>query len=46
MFSIKEKILLLIAIIFFIFATLSTYYFFKSFDEKIYIKSSEQELDF
>ena len=46
MFSTKEKILLLIGTIFFIFATLSTYYFFKSFDEELYIKSSEQELDF
>jgi len=33
MFTIKEKILLIIGTIFFIFATFSTYYFFKSFGE-------------
>jgi hypothetical protein len=46
MFTLKEKILLIIGTIFFIFATFSTYYFFKSLDEELYIKSSKEELEF
>jgi len=46
MFTTKEKILLIIGTIFFIFATFSTYYFFKSIDEELYTKSSKKEIEF
>jgi hypothetical protein len=46
MFTFKEKMLLIIGTIFFIFATFSTYYFFKSLDEELYTKSSKEELEF
>jgi hypothetical protein len=46
MFTTKEKMLLIIGTIFFIFATFSTYYFFKSLDEKLYTKLSKEEIEF
>jgi multisubunit Na+/H+ antiporter MnhG subunit len=45
MFTLKEKILLIIGTIFFILATIGVYYFSKSFNQDLNFKSSKQELD-
>jgi hypothetical protein len=45
MFTFKEKMLLIVGTIFFIFATIGVYYFSRSFNEDLSFKSSKQELE-